>query len=270
MNRHSHRRPFAIFPPHVLAALIGLLLCLAGPLPGEARAAVPEGLAAGDSPSSAEVVPEGLSTGDWAGIRGAYEAGRHAVRPVGSEHRAENPGQRWLTRFDGRGFSVQPDAGGWNWGLELVRYGFPGEEREVEGPAGVRAAGQRAVYAWDDTLEEWYQNDTRGLEHGYTVHRRPPQDAPGLLGFTLAVRGGLRPEVSADGRDVAFLDADGGTAVVYNGLTVVDAGGRELPARFETVASGLRLLLDERGARYPITIDPVSYTHLTLPTILRV
>ncbi|MEE3331944.1 MAG: hypothetical protein VX246_13845, partial [Myxococcota bacterium] len=88
-----------------IALGLGSLLLAGGGVSAAPPVTVPQGYA--------DAVPEGLSTGDWAGIRGAYEAGRHAVRPVGSEHRAENPGQRWLTRFDGRGFSVQPDAGGW-------------------------------------------------------------------------------------------------------------------------------------------------------------
>ncbi len=110
--------------------------------------------------------PEGLSKGDWAGIRAAYEAGRHAAYPVEGGFEARNPGQRWRTHFDGRGFLTQPDAGDWTWGLELERYGFAGREQVVTSPAHVRAEGGRVAYSWDATLEEWYVNDTRGLEHG--------------------------------------------------------------------------------------------------------
>ena len=74
-------------------------------------------------------VPDGVSAADWSGIRQAYEAGRHAARPSGGGWQAHTPGQRLRTRFDGRGFTTRPDAGGWTWGLELLRYGFAGRER---------------------------------------------------------------------------------------------------------------------------------------------
>jgi hypothetical protein len=102
------------------------------------------------------------------------------------------------------------------------------------------------------------------------------------------VRGGLRPEVQADGRGVRFVDAEGAAALTYSELIVLDADGRKLPARFEPVEGragcpqpaasddeaqptprrtedsapghecGLRLAIDERGARYPLTIDPIA------------
>ncbi len=69
-----------------------------------------------------EGLPDGMSKGDWAGIRAAYEAVRHAAYSVAGGHEARNPGQSWRTHFDGRGFLTRPDAGGWSWGLELERY----------------------------------------------------------------------------------------------------------------------------------------------------
>ncbi len=125
----------------------------------------------------------------------------------------------------------------------------------------------------------------------------------GALTFTLAVRGGLRPEVQADGQGVLFQDDTGATVLNYTGLKVWDADGKILPSRFETVpvergrSAGLQpaaacasqpcsehpqppapshlaadrnvrapqgdatcflLAVDERGARYPLTIDPIA------------
>ena len=58
-----------------------------------------------------------------------------------------------------------------------------------------------------------------------------------MVTFTyLAVRGGLRPEIQADGRGVMFVDESGADVVKYTGLIVRDADGRSLPARFEVVA----------------------------------
>jgi hypothetical protein len=203
--------------------------------------------------------PAGLSAADWIGIRQAYEQGRHEARAEQDGYLARNPLQQWTTRFDGRGFTTKPETGDWTWGLQLQRYGFAGSERAPTRPARMSAEGRRVAYDWDTTLTEWYVNETRGLEHGYTVHRRPAgstQDGP--LTITLSVRGGLAPAVAADGRGVHFTDADGATALTYTGLTVFDADGHALPARFDRVAGELLLTVDERGARYPLTIDPVA------------
>ena len=108
-------------------------------------------------------VPDGLSTEDWTEIRAAHGASHHAVLVVEGGHQARNPGQQWRTFFDGRGFRTDPDGGGWTWGLELVSYGFAGSEQAVTSPARVSAEGGRVAYHWDENLEEWYVNDTRGL-----------------------------------------------------------------------------------------------------------
>ena len=203
--------------------------------------------------------PDGLSSTDWSGIREAYEAGRYMAQPVEGGWRARNPGQNWQTHFDGRGFTTAPEAGGWTWGLELLRYGFVGKQRNVDSPVRRSAEGQRLAYDWDDTLTEWYVNDTRGLEHGYTIHQRPSQAGEeGLLTFTLSVRGELAPEVTNDGLGVRFLNGDGATVLTYAGLKVFDHDGHILPAQLDCVPEGLLLTVDERGARYPLTVDPVA------------
>ena len=123
--------------------------------------------------SSPDQVPEGMAKSDWASIRAAYEAGRHAFQPAEGGWQARNPGQQWLTKFDGRGFVAQPADGGWQWGLELKSYGFQGQERSISGVPTVKAAGQRLTYQWTAGIQEWFVNDQRGLEHGFTVSERP-------------------------------------------------------------------------------------------------
>ena len=215
-------------------------------------------LAVAQSPTATD----GLTAEDWDGIRSAFEADRHLVVPLeDGGFQARNPGQGWRTRFDGRGFLTKPDNTDWTWGLELVSYGFAGCEQHVTKPMQVSAVDQRVAYAWDAILEEWYVNDTRGLEHGYTVNERPPlsgdREEEALI-FTLSVRGGLEPEVAAGGGSVRFLDENGAAALTYSGLRVYDFEERELEASFERVGDRLRLHVDEQGARYPLTIDPLA------------
>ena len=202
-------------------------------------------------------VPEGLSASDWGQIRELYERHRHSAAPDGEGYKARNHRQQWLLRFDGRGFTARPDEGTWSWGLELVGYGVEGAVRAVGGKAAIATEKNRVAYAWDETLEEWFLNDARGLEHGFTLSRRP--DGQGeRLEFELAVRGGLRPR-AAGGRALSFVDESGAAVVNYAGLKVWDAGGAELPARLEVASSGrVRVLVNDRGASYPITVDPIA------------
>jgi hypothetical protein len=214
--------------------------------------------------TSPDQVPEGLAKSDWSSIRAAYDAGQHAFQPIKGGWQARNPGQQWTTKFDGRGFIAQPRGSEWEWGLELKSYGFTGQEHPISGQPAVKADGQRLSYDWDATVQEWFVNDTRGLEHGFTVAGRPqstsfPVSSSAPLAFTLATRGTLTPQVTADALGVEFRDAAGVTVLNYTGLKVWDADGKVLASRFEAAGhKSLRLLIDEHGARYPLTIDPIA------------
>jgi hypothetical protein len=170
--------------------------------------------------ASADAVPEGLTAYDWTSIRVAYEAHRHAAVRVGDGYRARNPEQQWRTEFDGYGFITRPEAGDWQWGLELKSYGFPGQKCVIDHGAEVTAEGTRVTYRRDTGLREWFVNDQRGLEHGFTVEQRPPgaTDAEARLEFDLAVRGSLRPAISGDRKTLRFEDARGHRNSRHSGL----------------------------------------------------
>ncbi|HTH49187.1 MAG TPA: FG-GAP repeat protein, partial [Candidatus Limnocylindria bacterium] len=217
--------------------------------------------------TSPDQVPEGLDKSGWQSIRAAYEAGRHSFQPTTNGWQARNPGQQWLTTFDPRGFVAQPRDGGWQWGLEFRSYGFAGAERPISGVPSTQAEGQRLTYGWDTTIREWFVNSPAGLEHGFTLTERPATSPAGgepgtSLQFALAVRGTLVAQVTADGLGVEFRDAAGATVLNYAGLKVWDADGKILSSHF--APSDLRhpslvvLLVDEAGARYPLTIDPTA------------
>ena len=205
-------------------------------------------------------VPEGLDRSDWQSIQAVWQAGQHAVHADSDQPgtwTARNAGQQWTTRFDGRGFDTQPAGEQWRWGLVLQRWGFAGAEQPVTGTATVSSDGQRIDYRWSDALEEWYINDGRGLEHGYTVHQRP-QGMGDQLRFELSVHGDLRPQIGDGGRDVRFMDAQGSAALSYSELKVWDADGALLDATFEPLTDGFALAVNTANARYPITIDPLA------------
>jgi len=213
-------------------------------------------LAIGPPAACVDSVPKGLTASDWSSIRAAYEAGRHKFFATEKGWTARSPGQGLNTTFDERGFTTKSDGGSWTWGLEFQSYGW-GTTNPVTNPRATSTDGNRLSRAWDDCLTEWYVNDPRGLEHGFTVASRP-SSANAPLTVDLSIRGGLRPAVSPDGRNVMFIDAKGGAALNYNGLTVFDASGKTVSAMWHTIATDrLRLQVEDAHANYPLTIDPV-------------
>jgi hypothetical protein len=203
------------------------------------------------------------SLGGAPGVDGAARAAAlaadvaHWVADDGRGHVAHNPGQAWSTRFDGRGALTTPRAGAWSWGLELRSFGWEGCALELAPEPAVAATEGRLAYRHHELVDEWYVNDTRGLEHGFDVRARPV-DATGRLELVLAVRGDLAPLVDASGRNVAFLDTRGAAVLRYDGLVAFDARGTLLDARFTGEGAALRLVVDDRAAQYPITIDPIA------------
>ncbi len=214
-----------------------------------------------------EKAPQGLSAGNWSSIRAAYEAGRHGFQETeDGMWVARNPGQGWRMEFDGRGFVARPDEGGWEWGLELAGYGRA--QRKGRGAwSGFHSANRnrhsviqqnRLSIQRDPLMEEWFINDVRGLEQGWTVKGKPAGEGE-VLRLELAVRGSLSARVT--GESVAFLDQTGGTILTYGGLKAWDAQGRDLAVKFAANGrSKKRFVLEVAvaGAVYPVTIDPLA------------
>jgi hypothetical protein len=157
-----------------------------------------------------------------------------------------------MTRRTGAGPS-------WEWGLSLAAYGA-GAGLAAPAPARLVTAQNRIEYRRGD-LVEWYVNDARGLEQGFTLAAPPAGGEPGApLVFELALAGTLRASPAGDGAAVALASADGAPVLRYGQLAAYDARGRDLPARMELVDAGarIRLAVDARGATYPVTVDPLT------------
>jgi len=217
--------------------------------------------AGGQSPDAGpDKAPQGLEASDWASIRAAHDSWQHAVQPQGDapgRWQARNPGQQWTTEFDGRGFTTRAKGADWEWGLELGKFSV-GSRRFSVGENGAKGAaeGNRLSFARGSHLTEWFVNDSRGLEQGWTLAERPTDGGEGPVRLELIVSGDLEPVVSD--ASVAFTDAAGALVLTYGGLKAWDADGRDLAAKFASSEGGIAVEVDEHGARYPITIDPIA------------
>jgi formylglycine-generating enzyme required for sulfatase activity/pimeloyl-ACP methyl ester carboxylesterase len=246
-------RTIAAFAPFLLSVLLTLLITI----PIAAKSAA--------TPCKTDSAQALLSASELQDIQAAHEAWQHALRPVEGGWQAHNPAQQWMTTFDGRGFVARPKNADWTWGLELRGYGAGDERRELSRSPVVKTSENRLAYHWDGTVQEWFVNDGRGLEHGFSVQERPPGPPDAPLTFVMATRGPLRAEVTGDARGVEYRDEDGKIVLTYAGLRVWDAEGRELDSRFVAAKDGVELQVDAEGARYPLTIDPIAKQANLLP-----
>ena len=217
----------------------------------------PQLQAAGDTPA----LPGGISTEDWSTIRESISARRHAFRSTAAGLEATNPRFDWDAEFDGDSALIGPRTGDWSFGLALQSYGFPGDLQKLSAPAfGTCAEGQQMTYGWTQGLSEWWVNDQRGFEHGFTVHERPlckAVDRSGPLTFELEVLGTLTPKVNAARTGLSLSDQEGGVVLRYDGLVALDANGVALEAWLEVDGDTLRISVEESCAVYPILVDPV-------------
>ncbi|MBI1352848.1 MAG: hypothetical protein GC160_00775 [Acidobacteria bacterium] len=209
-------------------------------------------------PTTPAEMSEALSAADRTQVRALIEQRLHSAIPDGSGYSARNPGQGWRLQFDGRGVGLAPADSHWSWGLDLIQYGAKGAARAVTSPAQrVDAEAGRVSYAWSDSVEEWYVNDSRGLEHGYTLSERPVGGGESIE-FRLAVRGGLRARAAKGAEGVVFVDESGARVLTYDGLKAWDATGKALPSRMTLAGNGdVLLAVEDRGATYPVTVDPL-------------
>ena len=223
--------------------------------------------------SAANEVPEGLPPGaedDWwsaarTGIElSEYHASWQAQTPfadLDSGWQAPNRAHDFRTWFTESGVRLVPrraETPAWEWSVSLVGWGRPGAMREV-GPARLSVVENR-VDADRGELVEWFVNDPRGLEQGFTIDAPPPGDGP--LALDLAVGGTLSAILAGDRQAFDFTAPDGQRVLHYGQLLATDAGGAVLASRFESFCDagrcGVRIVVDDAGAAYPLTIDPLA------------
>ena len=162
---------------------------------------------------------------------------------------ARNPAQRFSARFDRAGVAVT--TGSTQVAISLKAFGRGATLRTLQ-PVSPVASANRVSYAYG-SLREWWANGPVGLEQGFDVARRPA--GSGALAFSLAVPGAAR---LAHGT----LLLPGGLR--YAGVHATDADGRALPAWLTLRGARAVLHVNDRGARYPLRIDPfVQQTELS-------
>jgi hypothetical protein len=174
----------------------------------------------------------------------------HAARDAAGV-RLRNPDHGVSANFTSAG--VRFHLGTSKWELTLRGHGYG--DRLLDASAVAPTAIANRVEYRRGALTEWYVNGPIGLEQGFTLQEAPGHaNGPLTLAFTVA--GDLQASVDSSARDLT-LSKHGAAAFRYAGLRAWDANRRELRTWLEMAGKELRLRVDDAGARYPVTIDPV-------------
>jgi hypothetical protein len=171
---------------------------------------------------------------------------------------------------DSSAFAARRTASGWGLSGGGVRADFRGGEPTLAAgtstlslaltgdpaPTSITARGNRITLARPG-IREWYEAGPLGIEQGFTLAHRPATTAAGdPVTLSLAVGGGAL-HARAAGADVGFVGSHGDVVARYGGLSAVDARGRHLPGTLSVRHGRILLSVNDRGARYPVTIDPL-------------
>jgi hypothetical protein len=117
-------------------------------------------------------------------------------------------------------------------------------------PAEAVLSGHEVTRRWG-AVTEWWRNDEAGVEQGWTVEARP--DGAGPLRVEVEVEGAA---VRGEGEGLR-LETKTGRLLAYGGLKAWDARGRGLETRLLPERDGWRMEVDDEGAEYPVTVDPL-------------
>lgn len=186
---------------------------------------------------------------------GLREVGYHPVKAA-NDWTIDNPKQDYSAKISEAGFMVS--AGEARLGLKLLSIGYGTQQTQLPEPV-VEHQDNRLDYVRGSTTE-WLVNGPMGLQHGFTLQSPPKQnasDTDALLTVRMTVDSNLDAQVSDDGLNFELLNQTGETQLSYGGLIAFDSVGKSMPARMQFENQQLRLVVDDRDAVYPLTIDPV-------------
>ena len=232
--------------------------------PRRAPAGAPEGGAQATRAPRAGMSLADLPAEQGRSLGAAMKEARHTVwksdgnLPRGEVAQGEvlkcsNPAQRYAATFTDAGARVEPHDGAWHVGLTLVAFGAEGNAMPAASAARL-ADGRRVEYRREGLVES-YENTDEGLEHGFTIARRP--DGGDSIEIVLEVCSELEPRVCEGGRRLDLMSSPGVRVASYCKLAAFDVEGRKLPARMVASADSLSILVDAAGAVYPVTVDPL-------------
>jgi trimeric autotransporter adhesin len=161
-----------------------------------------------------------------------------------------NSAQRLTASFGSSGATVSSDGARFTLGLTAV-----GRGTQLRPVAAVQpqVGGGMIRYGYSGAVTETWRNGPLGLEQGFVLSNRPAGIGPVTVGMAA-------PANSLLVRGAVLLPG----GLRYAGLRATDARGRVLHSWLALVGGQLLIKVSDRGAQYPVRIDPlVAQANLT-------
>jgi hypothetical protein len=131
------------------------------------------------------------------------------------------------------------------------------DAREIELAEAHVRSGERGLWIEREPVTAFYLVGDRAVEQGFTL-AEPPSSERGFVSLILDVFG-LEPRLENEDR-IVLVDAAETPRLRYGVVHVRDRDGRELPATLAVEDSRIALRYDDRGARYPVVVDPAVWS----------
>lgn len=142
--------------------------------------------------------------------------------------------------------------------------GLARADRRSAWQAGTPIRNGNELYYPGPDMGVHYVHTPQGLRQNFMVYGRMSGDGP--LRVLLGSNGSLRATATADG--ITIVSREGEHVLDYRDLHCWDSEHRTLPAHFAadigSAPGGIAIVVDDRDAVYPITVDPVATTPSTL------
>ncbi|MBU1695136.1 MAG: hypothetical protein KKC51_14395, partial [Verrucomicrobia bacterium] len=191
--------------------------------------------------------PEGVPAEVWAKIGPQVERQVYAFNRDGA---ARNAAQEFALAAKAGGLEV-------NGLLQLRAIALNG----VALPDAEPVIAQNRVEYPRGPVTEWFENRKDGVEQGFTIKESKVQGPKSQVSLEVTFGDVRALEIAADGQSARLTDTQGQN-FGYAGLKAYDANGQTLKIWLAQSSIGNRqseiiICVDARGARFPITIDPI-------------
>lgn len=179
--------------------------------------------------------------------------GQRQLRPLKhGQFAAFSAGQDISYRIKPLGYQAQ-NIHGDLWTVEFQVQSVNGQALEGRAGHSISSDSNELTYHFS-TVDVQYQNQKEGLRQNFIVHRGTHRG----LRLRMAISTALA--VALHARDgLVFTDNKGKSRLAYDGLAVWDARHRRLPASMQLDGGALEIVVDDRRAVYPVTIDPLNH-----------
>jgi hypothetical protein len=161
------------------------------------------------------------------------------------------------------GWELVPYGGGWSW-----RYLFGGLVRGgqsiVSQNLGLEVKDNGVYMNRGNGIQEYYKNSYQGIEQVFVLNNKIDGNGKLILSGQISMQDLSIRENSKD--SISFITTENYLAFNLDHLKIYDAKNKEFKAEMNLVKQkdgdnyDLEIIVDDTGAEYPLTVDPLSST----------